>query len=564
MAEFRSDSLDELLANFEFGRVKEYVERRDPGTAPTDEAPVETAPAPSARIGMFMPSSAPELRGRENLATFSEWFYTWASVTGCDSALDSELAIKTSGTPRAELERLYNRALVRNSLQVVQSLTKALEKRPEVMKMVMEIGSPSEAWRALKKIAVETKDDAHDRAKRKFETLQIGDSETVSEYFARVHIILMKLERYNRTTSAREIKRIIMNSLTPRFPNETSMLAMKGDFDLAELEHGLVRVEKLRSDSSRSAPSHALAVAHAGDGQTGTGGGIRGRGRQGRRSGGHHDDGRGRHHQGHPRQMHHAQQHQPPAAMSQQSYTWQQQQQQQYQPQFSQGPHHQQPNPWSSWGRPPHQQQRGRAHHQRRPRHRGGHQAHLQRVMYQQCGNEEHFPANCVITMPAPTPHAYTAPFSGARTAQYGTGAHAAQQHSTGAHTAQQYSTGAHVAQHGTQPLPPWTSNDSDTQLTSSAYGPPSNQASFAPAQPMPPPPPRSVGPPPPPAPPSDSDWSFSSGPSQALRVQYVPPGESSSSDLTDGLVDGDSVGGSYLPSAFVGQPVGVDQVNDV
>ena len=41
-------------------------------------------------------------------------------------------------------------------------------------------------------------------------------------------------------------------------------------------------------------------------------------------------------------------------------------------------------------------------------------------------------------------------------------------------------------------------------------------------------------------------------------------PGEFSSLDLTDGRVDGDSVGSSYLPSAFVGQPVGVDQVNDV
>ena len=55
------------------------------------------------------------------------------------------------------------------------------------------------------------------------------------------------------------------------------MLAMKGYFDLAELEHGLVRVEKLRSESSRSAPSHALAVAHVGSGQTGTGGGTHGR-----------------------------------------------------------------------------------------------------------------------------------------------------------------------------------------------------------------------------------------------------------------------------------------------
>ena len=247
-------------------------------------------------------------------------------------------------------------------------------------------------------------------------------NETVSEYFTRVNIVLMKLERHNMTTPAREIKRIVMKSLTPRFPNETFMFAMKGDFDLVELEHELVRVEKIRSDSSGSAPSHALAVAHAGGGQTRTGGGARGRGRQGRRSGGRHDDSRGRHQQGHPRQMHHGQQHQPPAAMSQQSYAWQQQQQQQqYQPQFSQGPHHQQPNPWSSWGRPPHQQRRGRAHHQRRPRHRGD-QVHQQRVMCQQCGEEEHFPADCVITIPAPTPYSYTAPFSGARAAQYGTG----------------------------------------------------------------------------------------------------------------------------------------------
>ena len=130
------------------------------------------------------------------------------------------MTIKTSGTPRAELERIYNRALVSNSLQVWQSLTKALEKEQEIMRMVMEIGSPSVAWRALKKMAAETEDGAHDRAKREFETLQMGDSETVSEYFSRVNISLMKLERYNITTSAREIKRVVMNSLTPRFPNE--------------------------------------------------------------------------------------------------------------------------------------------------------------------------------------------------------------------------------------------------------------------------------------------------------------------------------------------------------
>ena len=80
MAEFRSDSLDELVTNFseeEFARVKEYVERRNRETVP-----VETAPAPSASIGMFMPSTAPELWGRKNLAMFLQRFYTWASVTG--------------------------------------------------------------------------------------------------------------------------------------------------------------------------------------------------------------------------------------------------------------------------------------------------------------------------------------------------------------------------------------------------------------------------------------------------------------------------------------------------
>ena len=152
-----------------------------------ETAPEETTPAPSARSGMLMSSSAaPELRCRKNLAMFLERFYTWASVTGCDSALDSELAIKTSGVPRAELERLYNRALVDNSLFVWQSLTKALEKEQEVMMMVMKIGSPSVACRALKKMAAETEDEAHNRTKREFETLQIEDSETVSEYFARV------------------------------------------------------------------------------------------------------------------------------------------------------------------------------------------------------------------------------------------------------------------------------------------------------------------------------------------------------------------------------------------
>ena len=43
-----------------------------------------------------------------------------------------------------------------------------------------------------------------------------------------------------------------------------------------------------------------------------------------------------------------------------------------------------------------------------------------------------------------------------------------------------------------------------------------------------------------------------------------MPPGEFPRSDWNDRRTEGGSVGGSYLPSAFVGQPVGIDQVDDV
>ena len=97
MTEFRSEFLHELVGQNEIfseeefrTRIREYLEEGDRATAP-----VETAPAPSASIGMFMPSTTPELRGRKNLAMFLERFYTWASVAGCDSALDSDVSIKT-------------------------------------------------------------------------------------------------------------------------------------------------------------------------------------------------------------------------------------------------------------------------------------------------------------------------------------------------------------------------------------------------------------------------------------------------------------------------------------
>ena len=126
-------------------------------------------------------------------------------------------------------ERLHDRTLVENSLKSWQALTKALEKEAEIMKMVIDIGFPSEAWRALTKISAETEEVAYYRAKREFETLEIGVRESVAAYFARMHVILMKLERHKVTTPAREIKRIVLTSLTSRFPDEARLFAMKGD-----------------------------------------------------------------------------------------------------------------------------------------------------------------------------------------------------------------------------------------------------------------------------------------------------------------------------------------------
>ena len=168
MAEFRSEFLYELVGgneNFseeEFrASLKEYLEEGDRTTMPAATAPMESVPTPSMRIGMFMPSTVPELRDRENLATFIARFHTWACITRCDSALDSEIIVKTSGTLLAELERLHDRTLVDNSIQACQALTKALEKEEEMLKMVLDIGSLSEAWRALAKIADESKEVAH-------------------------------------------------------------------------------------------------------------------------------------------------------------------------------------------------------------------------------------------------------------------------------------------------------------------------------------------------------------------------------------------------------------------
>ena len=114
---------------------------------------------------------------------------------------------------------------------------------------------------ALTKITNASEEVEYDRAKREFETLEMDASESVAEFFTRVHIILMELERHQIPIPAREIQRVVLGSLSPRFPNETSMHAYKGECDLKDLETGLAWVEKFRLDQiKKGASPHALTL----------------------------------------------------------------------------------------------------------------------------------------------------------------------------------------------------------------------------------------------------------------------------------------------------------------
>ena len=61
---------DEELERFE--RI--IMERRGCAMARATAVPRKDVPAPSTSIGMFMPSTIPELRGRENVGTFLKRF----------------------------------------------------------------------------------------------------------------------------------------------------------------------------------------------------------------------------------------------------------------------------------------------------------------------------------------------------------------------------------------------------------------------------------------------------------------------------------------------------------
>ena len=66
--------------------------------------------------------------------------------------------------------------MVESSLKAWQALTKAQEKEKEMMEMVIlivDIGSLSEAWRELTELAAQIQEAAYGRVKREFGSLEI-------------------------------------------------------------------------------------------------------------------------------------------------------------------------------------------------------------------------------------------------------------------------------------------------------------------------------------------------------------------------------------------------------
>ena len=87
--------------------------------------------------------------------------------------------------------------------------------------------------------AHEKQEVVHDRAKSKSESIYVRVSETFTEHFARVHVVL-SLTRHKVNTPTHEIKRRVLRGLTPRLPDEIPLYTMKGDFVWKDLEAGIV------------------------------------------------------------------------------------------------------------------------------------------------------------------------------------------------------------------------------------------------------------------------------------------------------------------------------------
>ena len=136
---------EQPTANFtgeDFAKFKRTIEKRGRAAASAIAAPIDATLAQPTNTCVFMRSTMPELRGRDQLRVFLKRFRSCTFSNRCNTALHSGII---AGTTRAELERLHSNKLVAEAFLTWGVLTKALEKEIRTLVMVVDIGSFSEA-----------------------------------------------------------------------------------------------------------------------------------------------------------------------------------------------------------------------------------------------------------------------------------------------------------------------------------------------------------------------------------------------------------------------------------
>ena len=239
-------------------------------------------------------------------------------------------------------------------------------------------------------------------ANKQFGELSINDDESMKEHITRAKSLALNIKSHNVVVTDQEISRRVLNGLPPPYAPEKRNFDLKTIFSLAELEGGLVCVEKLNRSSDGTDGNHSLAA-----GLKARSGG-RSRGRGGHNGGGRSKlDGKGRppnqrlpqHQPRHQREQQPA--HQP---QQQQFQPWHQPHQRQYQQRHQQ---YQQEEP---------QQQYQRYHPRHQPQQPAQHSVGRgpSRVCFK-CGKHGHFLSGCRAVPLTRFPDPYT----GAQAATY-------------------------------------------------------------------------------------------------------------------------------------------------
>ena len=120
---------------------------------------------------------------------------------------------------------MHGKQLVVQSYLVLGSLNSVVEKDDVIRRMVMKIGSPSEAVRVLVKMAAKTNDAVAYRVKNNLEALLIESNEKVRQYFARVNVFLSKLQKHKANLSQRDNRRHIFSGISPLFSADVKTFA---------------------------------------------------------------------------------------------------------------------------------------------------------------------------------------------------------------------------------------------------------------------------------------------------------------------------------------------------